>query len=236
MMQKDKILNLETRSNIYNFIKDNPGLHLHELARKLDINYQNLRYHLNFLKKHDMISLRFSNSYLRAYVSKELSRIEKDLFTTTRQKTQRHILLSFILYVVCSQNDLSKHIDKHPTTIEYHLKKLIEKNLIVQAKTKDGHTKLNYPDVKYSEKIPKVNEKLYTLKDPVLVVMFFWNHKETFKKDKVFKVIFKQYLQIRRRAKQKKHTIIKDQISLWNKSVDNVSNVIFDIFRPPFAY
>ena len=49
-MERSEILNLENRRKIYNYIRDNPGLHLRELSRRLNIAYYNLDYHIRYLK------------------------------------------------------------------------------------------------------------------------------------------------------------------------------------------
>lgn len=42
-MEKTEILNLETRRQIFNYIRDNPGLHLHELK---EFEIRNLAYQI----------------------------------------------------------------------------------------------------------------------------------------------------------------------------------------------
>jgi DNA-binding transcriptional ArsR family regulator len=234
IMDKEKLLNLEIRRKIYDYIKDNPGLHLHELARKLKINYHNLRYHLKFLEKHNMVDIKSGKSYSRVYLKGNIGKMEKDLFNIIRQKTPRNIILTLINYVVCSQNDFSEILEKHPTTIEYHLKKLIDMDIIYQVETKEGITYINYPETNKSKRLPDVNEKLYSLKDPSKVIILFWNYKETLKNDDVFKVTFQAYLEGHRRAKKRGIGIVRDIKKNIDSKIDLVLEKFFDIFPPPY--
>jgi len=234
-MDKLKILHLETRRKIFNYIKDNPGLHLHDLAKKLDIKYFNLRYHLNILEKSNMVLIKNNNSYSRVYPKENVSNKEKELFDIIRQETPRNILLTFIYYVVCSQNDLSEILDKHPTTIEYHLKKLIDMEIIEQTKTRNGRTIINYPETNISKRVPKVNEKLYTLKDPVLIVRHLWNYKDSLENDKMFQVSFKIYIDANRASRKIKRKEIGDIKSHVDRGINSAIEIFYKIFPPPYC-
>jgi predicted transcriptional regulator len=48
---KEKVLENEHRREIYNFVKENPGLHMRELQRKLEIPLSTLEYHLDYRKR-----------------------------------------------------------------------------------------------------------------------------------------------------------------------------------------
>lgn len=233
-MEKNKLLNLEIRRKIVDYIKDNPGLHLHKIARELNISYHNLRYHLVFLEKHDIIDIKSDNSYSRVYSNGNIGKMEKELLNIVRQKTPRYILLTLINYVVCSQNDFSEIIDKHPTTIEYHLKKLVDMDIVCKVKTKDGFTYINYPETNKCKRVPKGNEKLYSLKDPAKVIFLFWNHKESFKNDEVFRVTFKEYLKMHRRAKKRKIVAVSDLKKIFDSRLDDVLKLFYEFFPPPF--
>ena len=71
-------------------------------------------------------------------------------------------------HVFASQNEMSNGLEKHPTTIEYHLKKLLENGVIRTAEPVDGFLHLDFkPHVIACEPIGK--EIIYVLKDPYVI-------------------------------------------------------------------
>ena len=51
MISKKNILKLEIRRKIYDFVDKNPGLHVREISRRMDIPINTLIYHIKYLKK-----------------------------------------------------------------------------------------------------------------------------------------------------------------------------------------
>lgn len=229
-MNKSDILHLETRRRIFNYILDNPGLHMHELARNLHIKYQNLCYHVKHLEKHDMIIVKSKNFYSRIYAKDKMGKERKELFDLIRQETPRNILLAIIYQVACSQKDLSEMLEKHPSTIKYHLKKLLDLDLIEPATVKDGVTYTNLPDCEYITRIPNVNETWYVLKNPSLVILSFWYYRKSFSKDKIFKTVFNKYVEGHRFSKK----YIKEKGKGQDFYVNLYLEILYDIFPHPY--
>ena len=234
-MEKQELFNLEMRRKIYNYIKDNPGLHLHELARKMNINYNNLRYHIQHLEKYDMIVLKSNNSYTHVYPKENLSRREKEIFNIIRQETPRNILLVFINYIIASQIDLAEILEKHPTTIEYHLKKLQDLGLIQNVETRNGLSYAQFSETYVSRKVPKKNEKLYSIKDFGLILRIFWTYKQSFENDEVFKFALQNWLDTFHRGQKENHEAANGLKEWLDSRIDRVIKVLFDIFPPPYA-
>lgn len=130
MISKEKILQFDTRKKIYNFIKNNPGLHIREVQRKTKIPLSTLSYHFNYLEKQNLIIGKLENKYKRYVVADKFSKIENDILILLRQEVPRNILVYMFFYHVFSQSELSKALEKNPTTIEFHLKKLMKLGLI----------------------------------------------------------------------------------------------------------
>ena len=124
MTSKYQILELEIRRKIYHFISKYPGLHFREICRKLDIPRSTLSYHLKYLEKRKLISSKHECIYTRFYVINENGAGYNKLLHFLRQDTPRNILLYMLTYISASQAELSEAIEKHPTTIMTHLKRL----------------------------------------------------------------------------------------------------------------
>ena len=126
----------EKRKLIYDYILEYPGLHTREISRKLNIPRSTLLYHLNYLKKSGFIVERNEGSYLRYFDSKKIETIDKEIFALLRKRVVRNILLVLAYYRVCTQAEIVKHLEndcnikKHPTTIAFHLDRLIEMGVV----------------------------------------------------------------------------------------------------------
>ena len=144
IMQNEKIFEVKTRKHIYTHISRNPGLHFRELVRLLNIPGSTLSYHLKYLEKKCIILRELENGYSRYYVSKKIGKNDKKLLNILRETVPRNIILFLSLYPDTSQTDMiifakkwKKHpskigyyLNKHHTTLSFHLKKLIEEDFI----------------------------------------------------------------------------------------------------------
>lgn len=161
-MPREDSLNIKARIDIYNTVLKHPGLHLSELSRKLNMNKNNLEYHLRYLINKDLITVSVGDKYTTYYVKKiEESRAEmiadllekelpnetkfrinyflkyltpnkedRELVNLIRRKVPNQILTILYARPDISQRKISKLLKKHPTTISFHLKKLVDTGLI----------------------------------------------------------------------------------------------------------
>jgi len=229
-MENKEIIDLEIRRKIFNYVQENPGQHLRKIARELKINYHNLRYHLRLLEKNEMIRIKTKDSYSRVY-TKEIGAVDKELLTIIRKKTPRNILLALCCSAAISQKELSKELDLHPTTIEYHLKTLIELEIIEPAIVKDGVVYTNLKDCLNVNKTPDKNEVLYMLKKPGLVLKMFYTYKKSLSKDKIFRVCFEKYAQ--------DHAFLAKTKKVWQVKgfdyyIDFYIDKFYEIFPHPY--
>ncbi len=166
MLKKKKILDFEKRKEIYNLILENPGLHLRELERKLNFSFGALRYHLNYMMKRGLITKQHDRGFLRYFVSENVGNGDKDLLSAFRQPVLRKMFLVFLLcpdkkvffkedfkdipFIRKWYNAGKWVVSKHRTTLEFHLKKLVENNILQPVKIK---RKVGYIFVKDEEEI-----------------------------------------------------------------------------------
>ncbi|UCH71663.1 MAG: winged helix-turn-helix transcriptional regulator [Thermoplasmatales archaeon] len=190
-MKADEILDLEVRRTIYNLILNHPGLYLREISRKLKIPKTTLSYHLTYLKKKEFIIAKPGGRYLRYYDIKEWSKIDKRIINFLRQNTPRHIILYVLTGICASQIEISKDLDKDPKTIEFHLKKMLDMDIIEIAPVGEGVVyRLKSPKV--IERTPVKNEIFYRLKKPQLIYDLIVAHKKSLSDD--FVVIFLDFM------------------------------------------
>src|SRR5437667_9751459 len=62
-----EILAVKTRKDLYDFVRKNPGFHLRELSRALNLSITLADYHLRFLEKHELITSSMDGEHKRFY-------------------------------------------------------------------------------------------------------------------------------------------------------------------------
>jgi len=124
------VLELETRKKIYDIIDRNPGIHLSKISQILKMRISLVEYHLNFLEKHELISVDKETGYKRYFIKGKIGVEDKRYLFILRQKT----VLEIILFLL--KNDFSPHktilenVKVSPSTLSYHLNKLLKKGIV----------------------------------------------------------------------------------------------------------
>jgi len=155
----------EARREIYNYILKYPGLHLSELSRKMNIPKSTINYHLNHLKKQEYIIKKPADKYTRYYIANNVGENEKQILHLLRQETPREIVIFLLLNHNSSQIRISKNLKKHPTTIAFHLNKLMNVDIV--------------------ESIPNGNEINYSIKNEEYIFDLLGKYKDSFLDDTV---------------------------------------------------
>ena len=163
MKAQNSILKLKIRQEIYNYILENPSSYLREISRNMNIPKTTLKYHLDYLEKHNLITPKLEDKYKRYYVKDKLGQREKELLNLLRQEVPRNIILYLIFHIVCSQIELSKALGKHPSTISFHLKKLRDLGIIQTAFIEERNIIIDEPVV--IERNKKSSEIIYIFSD-----------------------------------------------------------------------
>jgi len=184
-MNKD-ILSLEIRNKIFNYIKKNPGVHIRYIYSNLDIANSTGRYHLKYLEKRGLIIFKSSGKYVRCYISQDISETLKNILGFLRESTPKKILLYLLLTSIGSQKEISDELVKHPSTIHFHIKKLIEAGLIEVAPETDGFFETCYKEkYKFIKIKTEGREIFYRLTDPYKVYDSFLIYNKSISDDKM---------------------------------------------------
>lgn len=133
MKAKEKVLENEHRRIIYNFVKENPGLHMRELQRRLDIPLSTLEYHLDYLERKDILSQEDDRRYCR-YFAEDHTDDEKTLLSALRQKRLREIILLVLSEELLCFKELSNEIMIADSTLSHYLSLLCEKGILVKER------------------------------------------------------------------------------------------------------
>ncbi len=127
-----KILVLNSRKRIYELVEKFAGSHFREIERKSKMPYGSVKYHLNYLAKHKLISVVRDGNRTR-YYPKQFKLENVKLLGLLRQKSIRNILLILLNQKMCSHKEITYYVKLSPSTISWHLNKL-EKEGIISSK------------------------------------------------------------------------------------------------------
>ena len=137
-MPKVNTLSLKIRKDIYDYIRDHPGIHLRKLSRDMKISKTTLSYHVDKLIKSDLVTASNINCFQRLYILESSVVKYKKILDVLRNKTQRYILLATFVNIVSSRQDLIEALDLHPNTVDRTIKKLVKMNFLEEAPVKKG--------------------------------------------------------------------------------------------------
>ncbi len=140
-----EFLELETRRKVYDLVSRNPGLHLSKIAELLKMRISLDEYHLLYLEKNGVILSSKEAGYSRYYIKGKIGTADKKILSILRQKIPLKIVL-FLLKNDCSQHRyMIKNFDIAPSTLSYHLKKLVKIGIISQTSFGDdkGYSIIN---------------------------------------------------------------------------------------------
>ena len=144
--QNNKVLELDARKKIYYLVKEYAGCHFRDIERKSKIPASSLKYHLNYLTKRKLIIEEKDGNNLR-YFPKEFNINNKVLLGFLRQDSLRKILIFLLTNEKSNHEDIVRFVNLSPSTVSWHLKKLLSKGII--KSNKDGRT------IEYSLSIEK---------------------------------------------------------------------------------
>lgn len=129
-MDKEELLELETRREIHDLIRDRPGIHFRAIKRELGQPTGALEYHLHTMEEQDLITSREGDRYKRFYVTGELDRRDKDVIGLLRQDRPREILTFLLLNPLSTHKRILANFDIAPSTLSFHLSKLQDADLV----------------------------------------------------------------------------------------------------------
>jgi len=125
----DDILELETRRKIYDLISKNPGLHLSKISELLKMRVSLVEYHMRYLEKHDIAIVDKKTGFSRYFLKGKVETKTKH-YSILRQKTILLIIFFLLKHDSARHKDILENIDCAPSTLSYHLNKLIKYNII----------------------------------------------------------------------------------------------------------
>ena len=147
----NEILELETRRKIYNLIARNPGLHFSKIADMLSLRLSLAEYHLLYLEKNKIVISVKEKGYKRYYMEGSKIGVEdKKILSLLRQEIPLRVVLFLLKHANSKHRDILKSLDCAPSTLSYHLKKLVKNGIIAindEHKDENGYSIVNANEI-----------------------------------------------------------------------------------------
>jgi predicted transcriptional regulator len=129
----EEILAVKTRKDLYEFVRKNPGFHLREISRSLDLSITLADYHLRFLERHDLITSSMDGEYKRFYprsipgqadLRPALSDQERQILALLRQPMPLRVINFLMERETATHKEMLEQVPVSPSTLSHHLKKM----------------------------------------------------------------------------------------------------------------
>ena len=131
--EKERILKLDVRRKLYRLVLRYAGCHFREIERKSGLSTGSVKYHLDYLARHNLIRQEKEGNNLRYFPFKVKSE-SATLLGLLRQRSVRHILLFILIHENCNHEQIVKSVSLSPSTVSWHLKKLEDADVICSHK------------------------------------------------------------------------------------------------------
>jgi predicted transcriptional regulator len=156
-MQDD--VTLENRKLIFDYISDNPGVHLRKISRDVNIHLSTLRYHLDYLESNGLITCQKEDNLKLYFVSGKLNPHEKKLTPLLQQKRFRDIVMVIMDSHELTSSQIAEKLSMNPSTASKYINILEKRDMI-------SHKKIG-------------REKIYRLNDEESIVKLLLMYKKS---------------------------------------------------------
>ena len=133
------ILAVKTRRDLYDFVRKNPGFHLREISRSLDLSITLADYHLRFLERHELITSSMDGEYKRFYprslpgqadLRPALTEQERQVLGFLRQPVPLRVVNFLMEREAATHKEILEQVPVSPSTLSHHLKKMQKAGVI----------------------------------------------------------------------------------------------------------
>jgi predicted transcriptional regulator len=128
-MFKDIVLENSKRKEIYRLVKRNPGLHLRELQRRLEIPLSSLEHHVDYMIRHKVLHKQRDGRYVR-YFAGQTTLDERKLISALRHERLRETVLIVLEQKDVKFQELKNHLDLPSSTLSHYLKYLVDHGIL----------------------------------------------------------------------------------------------------------
>lgn len=128
---------MKIRDMIYDEIRRNPGIHLRDLQRRLNLSTGTLTYNLRVLEKKGLVYSKTDGGFKRYYTLDLHTENERRIVGILRLKTPRRILSYLFVNPGKCQQEIASYLNLSAPTISHYLKILLKYGLIEEIREKN---------------------------------------------------------------------------------------------------
>ncbi len=133
-IQPDELLDHPKRQSIYELVETNPGIHLSQMARELDVPWGTLVHHLRKLEKGDLITSEEKSGKRCFFLPGQVTGAKRDILPALENETARRIAEYYAKNPGASQNEAANALDHSPALISWHLSKLEDAGVVTRER------------------------------------------------------------------------------------------------------
>lgn len=133
LSEKERVLELDVRRDIYRLVQRYAGCHFREIERKSGLSTGSITYHLDYLVRNHLIKREKEGNNLR-YFPENFRSSDIKLMGFLRQKSVRKILLHILMNEKCNHEQVVGSVSLSPSTVTWHLKKLEDTGIVESVK------------------------------------------------------------------------------------------------------
>lgn len=122
------------KERILQYIQNNPGCYLRQIRNELDLSMGSVQYHSYQLQKGGKITSMRQGLYKLHFQSGTFEDHEKILLQVLNQETPREIILYIIEQGAPTQTDVVKRLGISAPSVNWHVKRLIDLNLVDEVR------------------------------------------------------------------------------------------------------
>jgi predicted transcriptional regulator len=124
----------KSTDKVLHFIQANPGCHLRQIKKELQVPMGTIQYQLTQMEKMGKITSLKRGLYRFYFASGIFRDIEQDILQILSQETAREILMFIIERRNPSQTEIVKRIRLSPSSVNWHVKRLITSQIIKEVR------------------------------------------------------------------------------------------------------
>ncbi|HEY7588600.1 MAG TPA: winged helix-turn-helix transcriptional regulator [Thermoplasmata archaeon] len=125
-------LELESRRRIYEYLLQNPGVHLRRIGQALGMSTGMLSYHLMYLERLGMLKSEADGHRKRYFIARAFMEVQRRILGLLRQDVPRRIVLEILLQGERTFSELQAAAGVSKSTLSYHLQKMTSRELLVR--------------------------------------------------------------------------------------------------------
>ncbi|NMC07535.1 MAG: winged helix-turn-helix transcriptional regulator [Candidatus Lokiarchaeota archaeon] len=121
------------RAQIADFVAKNPGSHVRDIRRAMNIDNAESAWHLKMLEKFGYLRSKRFGKFLAYYPANLAESAYDEILCVIRQDTTYSVLYDVFNSPNASLPEISQRLSMNPSTVQYHLDKLIKLNVVNAA-------------------------------------------------------------------------------------------------------